>query len=936
MNAKELRRKYIEFFESKGHLRHDSAPLAPIDVTGKLDETLLFTGAGMVQFKPYFRGIAKPPHTRLVDSQKCVRAVDIEEVGNPSHLTFFEMLGNFSFGDYFKKEAVEWAWEFLFSPEWLALDPAKVCVTVFEEDDEAYGYWEPLWKSVGFDPSQKIVRLGEDKNYWPAGALSGGPPGPCGTCSEIFYQTAPDSEMVGDYRTDEAAGRWLEIWNLVFMQYEWKGHLKDPERPHLGWVKDGMDPLPIKCIDTGSGLERTASVLGGFSSVYETDVFAPILQKICSLCAHAFGTSPEIDRAVRVIADHIRTASFCIADGILPSNHGRGYVLRRLIRRSVLKGDRTLGLTRPFLRLVFPAVIEALGDPFVELSERREAIEQTLAQEEEQFRRTMSEGYTKFNAILAEHGNVSGADAFFLHDTYGFPLEVTQELADEHGQTVDLDEFRACMKEAQERSRAAQGAGDVFGGKDEELVLATSPDAPPVSTFVGYHSTEHHSRLVQISPRFDKEGKTTGNFQISLDETPFYAESGGQVGDTGTISSDVFEFQITNTWKEMGQIWHDASLVGIQPQVFSSQIGDSENRKTKNENLQGLSREEITPILQSGFFFRPVIATVDDLRRKNICRNHTATHLLHAALREVLGKQVTQAGSLVAPDRLRFDFTHGKALTPDEIAKVEEIVNSEIAAAPIVNIYNDVPLSEARKKGAMMLFGEKYGDSVRMVEVPGFSLELCGGCHVRAVSEIGLFKIIGEASSASGVRRIEALTGFGAYDWVRGREALVRETAALLKTNPGDLPKAAEKLASQVKELKKLQEKSRAGEAASMQVEPKAVGECNLYVHALDNGDSEEGKLLVDRLIESDPYGVGLVVVSGNGKVTFFCKAGKEAVAKGAHAGDLAREVAKLTGGGGGGSPAFAQAGGRDAAKIPQALAAAEGLLAAMATSGLE
>ena len=907
MNARELRKKYVEFFEMKGHARHSSAPLVPIDVTGKLDNSLLFTGAGMVQFKPYFRGMAPPPHPRLVTSQKCVRAKDIEEVGNPAHLTFFEMLGNFSFGDYFKASAIDYAWEFLTDPQWLGLAPDSLCVTVFHEDQEAFHLWALKWKAAGYDPEEKIVRLGEDSNYWPAGALSNGPPGPCGPCSEIFYRTVPADQMVGNYVEDEAAGRWLEIWNLVFMQYEWRGVLQDPEKPHLGYQKLGMDPLPQQNIDTGMGLERTARVLGGFETVYDTDVFSPIANAVSSKARYTYGSDAEKDRAVRVIADHMRTASFCIADGILPSNTGRGYVLRRLIRRSVLKGTRVLGIEGSFLPELLPSVVEALGDPYVELRERSDAIRATLDQEETAFLKTMRQGHDRFNEILEEKGAVDGRDAFFLYDTFGFPFEVTQELAQENGGDIDEDQFREALREAQEKSRAAHGAGDVFGGDAEAIILAVAPDAPAQSTFVGYDRVQHASRLVQISPRLDKNGKTTGDFQTCLEETPFYPESGGQVGDTGIIEAEDFAFRVTNTWKELGQIWHDVELVRFP------------------QELVGLTDAQIGEILQSGIFFAPVLAIVDLQRRLDIMRNHTATHLLHAALREVLGTHVTQAGSLVAPDRLRFDFSHGKAMKAEEIRNVEEIVNERISQALPVRIHQNVPIDEARKVGAMMLFGEKYGDYVRVVDVPGYSVELCGGTHVGNIAEIGLFKITNESSSASGVRRIEAVTGIGAYKRTSEQDAILKAAASAVKSPASELPAAIAKLQQQLREAKKAASGSK---PADVDTDAKKIGSFTFYSAILDGAKSEEAKLAADRMVEADPLGIGFVVVLNNGNISFVCKAAKEAVAKGAHAGNLVKAAAAVAGGGGGGSPVFAQAGGKDPSKAAEAIAAAETQLA--------
>ncbi len=942
MNARELRSKYLEFFESKGHLRHPSSRLVPIDVTGKLDETLLFTGAGMVQFKPYFRGLAKPPSTRLTTSQKCVRAVDIEEVGNRSHLTFFEMLGNFSFGDYFKEGAIQYAWEFLFSADWLALDPQRVCVTVFEDDDEAFDIWAEMWKSNGFDPLKKIHRLGEDKNYWPAGAFSNGPPGPCGPCSEIFYQTVDDSHMTGDYRTDEAAGRWLEIWNLVFMQYEWKGCLRDPQNPHLGYEKTGMDRLPKPCVDTGMGLERTACVLGGFEQVYDTDVFKPIVDKICQIVREQsrltkaglpegsaqvlfvdrtnfnFGEDEQADRSVRRISDHIRTASLCIADDITPSKQGRGYVLRRLIRRAMIAAWLKLGIKRSFLKELYDGVEAALADPYHELTELKPVIQKKLSDEEERFRKTMGDGYVRLSNTISNkqqgvnRGVINGAYAFELYDTFGFPLEVTQEIAAEKNLTVDIEGYETALKQAQQKSRAAQGPVEKFGGANEPIVLVASDRAVPQTVFVGYENTTANAEIVQISPRFDPNGLATGDLQVCLDQTPFYAESGGQVGDTGVIESPTLRLQVTNTWKEMGQIWHDCRLEMLEPP----------------HRIQGMEPEQLRDWLNKGQLFQTVTAKVDADRRRAITRNHTATHLLHAALRQVLGKHVTQAGSLVAPDRLRFDFTHREAMTEEQIAQVERLVNEQIARAALVGIADNVPIQSAKERGAMMLFGEKYGERVRVVEVPGFSIELCGGCHVRSTAEIGLFKITSESSSASGVRRIEAVTGFGSYEWVAEQEAALLQAARLLKTHPHDLVKSVEKLLDQTKELKKerdaLLRKSPAADAQETQ-----VGPVTLYRQIVEIGGAEAGKIAVDRLAGKHPLGVALVAAKDQEKLIFFCKSGSEAVKLGAHAGNLAREVAKMTGGGGGGSAGFAQAGGKDPNKLREAMEKAPELLAA-------
>jgi len=933
MTASELRDKYLRFFESKGHTRHPSGLLIPYDVTGKLDESLLFNGAGMVQFKPYFRGVATPASKRLTNAQKCVRTGDIEEVGDLNHLTFFEMLGNFSFGDYFKKEAIAYSWEFLTSPEWLGLDVRRLAFTVFEEDDEAYGYWAEHFASVGIDPATRIFRLGEETNYWPAGAFSSGPPGPCGPNSEMFYWT-PNDELAPsgaysreDYLRDEKLGKWLEIWNDVFIQYEWKGSLRDPSDPGKGYLKEGMDPLPFQSIDTGMGLERTAAVLAGHASVYDIDVFQPIIRAIeavgkggGSRPKTVYGDDPQKDKAIRIIADHIRTACFCIADGVLPSNTGRGYVLRRLIRRAVLKGQRVLKFEEPFFHKVYEGVLEAMGHHYTELYERRETIVETLQNEENQFRRTVTQGMAMLSDQLEELTGKSilpGEIAFKLYDTYGFPLEVTTELCDEAGIGVDLEGYEKALREAQERSRGASDMDTVYGGYEEDLVLSVSDAVNLETVFVGYDHLKAECRVAQVSPRFGPDGVTTGDLQVCLDRTPFYAESGGQVGDTGTLSCADFEFRVVKTWKAMGLIWHDVEMV-------------------RGPHLQGLDKEGALSILNSGVFFKTVLAEVDAERRKAITRNHTATHLLHAALRMVLGKHVTQAGSLVHPDHLRFDFTHGKAMTPKEIAEVERIVNEQVLSDRAVRVYNDLAIEEAKNMGAMALFGEKYGDRVRMIEVEGFSKELCGGCHVNRTGEIGLFKIVGESSAASGVRRIEAITGTSAYEWVNEQQAVLRKIADLLKTPGQDLASSVEKVLEQLRDERKRREKAEAamvrGGASSKQreqAEYEQAGAFKVWTKRFDAIDPKIVAAAVDDSVAKHPDMVAVAAIVNEGKVNLVCKVGAEAQKSGAHAGNIVREVAKMVGGGGGGRPDFATAGGKDPSKVDAALASVKGLLTA-------
>lgn len=964
MTARELRQKYLEFFQSKGHLLHPSGSLVPYDVTSRLDESLLFNGAGMVQFKPYFRGIAEPPSKRLTNCQKCVRTGDIEEIGDLTHLSFFEMLGNFSFGDYFKKEAIAFSWEFLTSSEWLGLDPKRLSFTVFEEDDESLGHWATHLQAAGIDPSTRVFRLGEDTNYWPAGAFSSGPPGPCGPNTEMFYWVL-DSEpppsgpyLREDWSRDEAAGKWLEVWNDVFIQYEWKGGLRDPSRPDKGYEKQGMDDLPFQSVDTGMGLERTITVLNGKRSVYDNDLFEPLFRVLSSVVSPdvreragdwATGHSEEA-KAGRVIADHIRSACLCIGDGILPSNTGRGYVLRRLIRRAVLKGERALGIGEVFLWKLYEGVAEALGGVYDELISRREVIVETLKNEEELFRGTLAGGYEEFLSHLRDqpvrqalllaadespgegipvvgpsefrkiHRGIQspsdfrvwaerylnrlhfpGIAAFQLYDTYGFPLEVTQELCAEAGIEVEVDGFYEALKEAQERSRAARGNATVYGGVvlrfDLSVLSGQQDDAKPTPTrFVGYDATETQATIVGTC---QVEG---GQLAVALDQTPFYAESGGEVSDTGVIEGEGFRLEVLDLIKQDGVYVHLA-----EPDFDAT----------------GLTQEALNQKL----FRQAVTARVDAPRRRKITRNHTATHLLHAALRQVLGKHVTQAGSLVAPDHLRFDFTHSKGMTPDELAEVERLVNERVLEARPVQVHSEVPIAEAKKRGAMALFGEKYGNTVRMVEVPGFSLELCGGCHVRNTAEIGLFKVLHESSAASGVRRIEAVTGEGAYEWVRQMESTLCEASSKLKAQAAELPSAIERLQEQLRDERKRLERLRSQASSASTENVVDVEGIELAVESLTDADMQETTLVADRLAEGNPRRVAVVAGTSNGKVMLVAKVGEEARSRGAHAGNLVRDLAKIVGGGGGGRPDFATAGGKDPSRVNEALSIAEAVL---------
>jgi alanyl-tRNA synthetase len=1003
MTPHELRRKYLDFFISKGHSEHPSGSLIPYDVTGRLDESLLFNGAGMVQFKPYFRGVAEPSSKRLTTAQKCFRTGDIDEVGNASHLTFFEMLGNFSFGDYFKLDAIDYSWEFLTSKEWLGLDPGRLSFTVFETDDEAFDRWSMHLKSVGIDPTTRVFRLGEETNYWPAGAFSKGPPGPCGPNSEMFYWTSDDPMPTGEYSTedwlaDDEAKRWVEIWNDVFIQYEWQGALRDATRPEKGYEKTGMPNLPFRSIDTGMGLERTAMVLSGLKSVYDTEAFQPILRRLVQLSGKEYDSSPDVTRAMRIIADHLRGACFCIADGVLPANNGRGYVLRRLIRRAVLKGARTLGFGELFFFELASVLIDEMGGHYTELADRRATILETLRNEEALFRRTLEAGTerlqqllkwrfgaacnliyqliaggtTEFslynrvrNSLSGSHlevigtdenifewqstlgrfiqpgdlveikqllenrtfaqqfineweratwkaNHILGEDAFQLYDTYGFPLEVTQEICEEAGVTVDIEGYREAMAEAQERSRASAGMDTVYGGVG--VLVFANETQPEATEFLGYTETEAETEISGAHPIIE-EGVATDEFVLALRETPFYAESGGQVGDTGVLVGDGFRLRVVDVTKQDGIFVH----------VVKPEVG---------EVATGMTLELATARLNEVYFNQKVKALVDGDRRRAITRNHTATHLMHAALRETLGTHVTQAGSLVNDEILRFDFTHGAAMTPEQISQVEQIVYRQILASVPVVTYADTPIEDARAMGAMALFGEKYADRVRVVQIggmppsePSFSRELCGGVHVGSTGEIGLFKILHEASAASGVRRITAVTGMGAFDWVHDQQSLIADAAGKLKAQPRELAHAIEKLQETLREERKKREKMAqqgAGQVASVDQQ---VGAFKLRIQKLTDADAAEAKLAADRLVDGNPDAVALVSNVADGKVSFVCKVGDAALKAGAKAGDVVREVAKAAGGGGGGRPDFATAGGKDVSAVDAALAMAESVL---------
>lgn len=897
MRAHEIRQKYIEFFKERGHMQLPSASLVPVDALGNADNSTLFTGSGMQQFKPFFTGAATPPDTRVTTVQKCVRVKDIDEVGDFSHCTFFEMLGNFSFGDYFKSDVIPWTWEFL--TRVVGLDAERLCVTVYVDDDEAFNVWHD---TVGL-PADRIHRLGEDKNYWPANAISDGPNGPCGPCSEIFYRVAPLDEMTTDpaltptqrYLIDDNAGRWTEIWNNVFTQF-------DRSEDENG--KAVLTPLPKKNNDTGAGLDRIAYCALNKTSVFETDLFGPILEEIGRLSGKTYESSMSpIDFAFRVVAEHTRSMVFCIADGILPGNEGRDYVLRYIMRRAIRYGKTVLGFEEPFLHQVAPRIIEQMGDFYPELIERRELIVSTIQGEEDRFRRTLDNGIRILNVML-ESGTVQqtkvlpGKDAFKLYDTYGFPLSLTVDIAKEVGVTVDESGYHNAVLESKPTLTAPSAVFEAAA-----LRGAISEGLPPTH----FHGYTQMGLETTVAAMFKGDQKidiaqTGEEATVVLDRTPFYAESGGQVGDKGFLHTRLSEngegeeftsVEVLNTRKMGGVFLHSVKVISGE--------------------------------LKTG---QTVSAQVDARRRRQIMRNHTATHLLQAALRQVLGGHVHQKGSLVAPDRLRFDFIHGQQVTSDELHRIEQIVNAQILEDSDVTVDVDVPIEEARGRGAMALFGEKYGEHVRVVTIPGFSLELCGGTHLTHTSQVGLFKILSETGVSSGVRRIEAVTGQAAYDYVNRQEEKIAVVASLLKSNPNDIVMAAEKLLQQRQELEKQNRQLKAGGMAqSEDLMAMDVHGIPVVVHRMDGADGETIANLVDRTAQKLGSAVIIIGSLTDGKATFAAKVTKDLVGQGLHAGNLVREIAKITGGGGGGRPDFAQAGGRDPGKLQAALDAVPRLI---------
>lgn len=855
MTGNEIRKAYLDFFESKKHLKLHSFSLVPEN-----DPSLLLIGAGMAPLKPYFTGKLVPPSYRVTTSQKCIRTGDIDNVGRTArHHTFFEMLGNFSFGDYFKKEAITWAWEFL--TEVLELDTNKLYVTVYPEDEEAYDIWHNI---VGLS-DERIFKL--EDNFWEIGE------GPCGPDSEIFYDLGPErgcGKPTCNVGCD--CDRYLEIWNLVFTQFN--------------KTKDGSyEPLEKKNIDTGAGLERLASVIQQKESNFETDLLFPIMQKVIDVCRGDYNNK-EQKIAVKVIGDHIRAVTMMIGDGILPSNEGRGYVLRRILRRAVRFG-RVLGIEEAFLANLVDIVIDMYKEAYPELAERKELIKTVIATEEAQFSATLAQGLELLNAMIEDAdgtGVLAGEKVFKLYDTFGFPVELTEEIVQEHGMTIDHDGFDKAMKAQQERARAARAKVSAKVATPDTTGLEQS------ALVKDENAVNARVVLIGIDGAAVERAEKDTAITIILDKTPFHAEGGGQIGDTGYITGPSGKAEVTDTKSLANGLTYMIAIV-------------TEGSLSKGDEVD---------------------ITVDKVRNLDIARNHTATHLLQAALRKVLGTHVNQAGSLVTPERLRFDFTHFSPMTNEELAEVEKEVNRQIMKNVDLEI-EEMPVDDAIKKGAMALFGEKYGDIVRVVNVPGFSCELCGGSHVSNTSVIGSFRIVGESGTGTGIRRIEAVTGKAAHERAVADAVLLQEAATLLKSKEADIPAKIEQLLTALKEAERevaqLSHKLATSSlddilAAKEEIHGVSVTAASVTV------DSAEGLRDMADMVLDKVGGIVLLGAVQGDKVSFVCKVDKELTKQGYHAGKIVKAAAVAAGGGGGGRPDMAQAGGKDPQKLEEALKA--------------
>ncbi|MGI5976496.1 MAG: alanine--tRNA ligase [Candidatus Limivicinus sp.] len=867
----ELREMFLRFFESKGHLRLPSFSLIPQN-----DASLLLINSGMAPMKPYFKGEQKPPRTRVCTCQKCIRTGDIENIGKTArHGTYFEMLGNFSFGDYFKHEAIAWSWEFLTSPDWVGLDPDRLYPSIYEDDDEAFDIWN---KEIGI-PAERIFRFGKEDNFWEHGA------GPCGPCSEIYYDRG---EKYGCGRPDCTVGcecdRYMEVWNNVFSQFDndGEGHYSD---------------LVQKNIDTGMGLERLAVVCQGVDSLFDVDTVMNITHKVSELTGAYYGKNHKMDVSLRVITDHIRSAVFMICDGVLPSNEGRGYVLRRLLRRAARHG-KLLGVNEPFLYEVVDTVIHENECQYPELREKQSYITKVVKTEEENFAKTIDAGMKIFEELLAEHKAqnetvFSGADAFKLYDTYGFPIDLTIEMCDEEGMSVDEAEFKKLMEEQRVRARKAREALGDLGWAGIEFGKEI-----PDTKFVGYDRDECDAEVLAIAADGElREAIPAGTEAILvLDRSVMYAEMGGQVADRGSISGEGFSFEVSNVLKNKGgKFMHYGVLKSGEIKV-----GDSVNVK--------LDREY----------------------RASVSRAHSATHLLQAALRQVLGDHVHQAGSLVEPDFLRFDFTHFSAVEPEQLREVERLVNEAVLRAYDITV-KEMPIEEAKKTGATALFGEKYSDIVRVVNMGGYSIEFCGGTHLSSTAKVGMFHIISEGSVASGVRRIEASCGMRTLSVLNEKIDLINTVSAELKTKCDELPARIEQLTNELRDAKHEIEQYKAKEsssgAADMLKNAVDVKGVHVVTAKVKDCDASTLRQMGDVIRDKDCCAAAVIAAVNGDKITFQCVCGKNAVAKGLRAGDIIKNITAIAGGRGGGKPDSAMGGGNDVSKLDEALEAVEGFV---------
>ena len=868
----ELREMFLRFFETKGHLRLPSFSLIPQD-----DASLLLINSGMAPMKPYFKGDKEPPRHRVCTCQKCIRTGDIENIGKTArHGTYFEMLGNFSFGDYFKHEAIAWSWEFLTSPDWVGLDPERLYPSVYEKDDEAFNIWRD---EIGI-PESRITRLGKDDNFWEHGS------GPCGPCSEIYFDRG---EEYGCGKPDCAPGcdcdRYMEVWNNVFSQFDNDGN-------------GNYSDLIQKNIDTGMGLERLAVVCQGVDSLFDVDTVMNITHKVSEITGAHYGDSHKTDVSLRVITDHIRASVMMISDGILPSNEGRGYVLRRLLRRAARHG-KLLGVNEPFLYQVVDMVVHENECQYPELREKQAYITRVIRNEEENFAKTIDAGMHIFSDLLAEHQAkgervFSGADAFKLYDTYGFPIDLTREMVQEQDMTVDEDAFQDLMEQQRVRARKAREALGDLAWAGVDLGLDPTP-----TQFTGYDHTADQGTILAIVCEGEVCSEIDEGKQgvLVLDCTPFYAEMGGQVADHGVIETDGALFQVTDVQKDKaGKFLHHGVMHSGHLQVEQT-----------------------------------VTARIDTDRRKAIMRAHSATHLLQAALREVLGDHVHQAGSLVEPDRLRFDLTHFSAITPEELERVNEIVGDWILDGMDVTV-SEMSMAQAKASGATALFSEKYGDVVRVVDMGGKSIELCGGTHVDNTAKIGPFRITGESSVASGVRRVEAITGKA---YLREMEAVNRRmyaAAEVLHAKPADLIAKAKGFTAELKEarqsVERMKEKILHSDVERFLYASKNIGGIKVITTTRTDLDAGDLRKLGDFLRDKDPDTVAVLATATESKVTFVAVCGKNAVARGIRAGDLVRAVSAVTGGKGGGKPDSAMGGGSEVLKIDDALAIVDDFVA--------